>query len=389
MGTVTERRRKDGSIAYKAQIRIMQQGSSAVSETETFDRKTAAKAWIKKRESELSEPGAIEALGRPNPPLSDIIDRYLSDFGQVRRLGRTKAATLRAIAAHELGSLKASDVTSPVLVSFAQQRIAEDRVKPQTVQNDIALLGSVFAVAEAAWGYPLSNAEMVKAKAVAKHLGLMERSNERTRVPTMEELDRLMAYFADQSRRRRWVVPMQKLVAAAIFTTRRQEELVTMRWDDLNVEHQTILIRDVKHPRHKAGNHKDARLTDEALALIRSMPKVDDRIFPFSTEAVSAQFTRACQWLEIEDLRFHDLRRAGVTRLFEMGWTIPEVASVSLHQSWQQLKRYTAIKKMGDRYAGWKWLQPAIDIQWNAGRRVTAEMRKKKTSSGAHINIEA
>jgi len=59
--------------------------------------------------------------------------------------------------------------------------------------------------------------------------------------------------------------------------------------------------------------------------------------------------------LEIEDLRFHDLRHEGISRLFEMGWTIPQVATVSGHRSWKILKRYSHLRQSGDKYANWKW----------------------------------
>jgi integrase len=80
------------------------------------------------------------------------------------------------------------------------------------------------------------------------------------------------------------------------------------------------------------------------------------RVFPYTTDAVSAAFTRACQLLGIEDLHFHDLRHDGISRLFEMGKTIPQAASVSGHKSWQSLQRYTHLRQTGDKYAGWKWL---------------------------------
>jgi hypothetical protein len=67
----------------------------------------------------------------------------------------------------------------------------------------------------------------------------------------------------------------------------------------------------------------------EAEKVIASMPKVAPEIFPVTTDAVSASFTRACQFLNIEDLHFHDLRHDGVSRLFEMGWNIPKVSAVS------------------------------------------------------------
>jgi len=49
------------------------------------------------------------------------------------------------------------------------------------------------------------------------------------------------------------------------------------------------------------------------------------------------------------------MRHEGISRLFEMGWTIPQVASVSGHQSWQSLKRYSHLRHNGDKYAGWRW----------------------------------
>ncbi|MEH6741630.1 MAG: tyrosine-type recombinase/integrase [Sulfitobacter sp.] len=55
-------------------------------------------------------------------------------------------------------------------------------------------------------------------------------------------------------------------------------------------------------------------------------------------------------------MRFHDLRHEGVTRLFEIGATISQVATVSGHRSWSSLQRYTHIKQTGDKYGGWKWL---------------------------------
>ncbi|MGA6995231.1 MAG: hypothetical protein WBZ22_03140 [Pseudolabrys sp.] len=52
----------------------------------------------------------------------------------------------------------------------------------------------------------------------------------------------------------------------------------------------------------------------------------------------------------MKDLRFHDLRHEGISRLFEIGRTIPQAAAVSGHRSWTSLKRYTRIRQTGDKY---------------------------------------
>jgi integrase len=146
---------------------------------------------------------------------------------------------------------------------------------------------------------------------------------------------------------------MQKIVAFALFSTRRQEEITLLRWDDLDEDR--ILVRDMKHPGDKKGNNVYCELPPEALAIIKSMPSGEERIFPYSTDAISAAFTRACRVLGIVDLRFHDLRHEGISRLFEMGRTIPQVAAVSGHRSWTSLKRYTHIRQSRDKYENWKW----------------------------------
>lgn len=131
----------------------------------------------------------------------------------------------------------------------------------------------------------------------------------------------------------------------------------TICWFFVDEAHSRLLVKDMKHPGQKSGNDVWVDLPPEALAIIKSMPKTADRIFPYSTDAISAAFTRACQFLKIADLHFHDLRHDGVSRLFEMGQDIPHVALVSGHRSWQSLQRYTQIRQAGDKYAGWNWMK--------------------------------
>jgi integrase len=155
-------------------------------------------------------------------------------------------------------------------------------------------------------------------------------------------------------------MPMHKVVVFALFSTRRQEEITRIAWDDFQKEHKRVLVRDMKHPGEKLGNDTWVDLPAEAIQVIDSMPKKKPEIFPYSTDAITANFTRACKLLGIEDLHFHDLRHEGISRLFEMGLNIPHVAAVSGHRSWVSLKRYTHIRETGDKYAGWTGLQLAI-----------------------------
>lgn len=350
MASISERRRKDGTVAFMAQIVIKREGQIVHRENKTFDSRRKATGWAARREDELAQPDAIAS--RDNPTLAAVIDQYIAESRKA--IGRTKQQVLQAIQADQIAQMSCSRIASKDVIAFANRIGA--KVKPQTVANYLSHLGAVFAIARPAWGYQLDQQAMKDAFVVAKRLGVTGKSRDRSRRPSTQELDKLMEHFGHIRARRPSSGPMQAIIAFAIYSTRRQDEITRLAWADLDEEHSRILVRDMKHPGDKEGNDQWLDLTPEALAIIQAQPRKGARIFPFGTDGISAAFTRAGLVLGIEDLHFHDLRHHGVSRLFELGWSIPRVATVSGHRSWQSLKRYTHIKQVGDCMEGWKWL---------------------------------
>ncbi|MCY1296622.1 Phage integrase family protein [compost metagenome] len=375
MGTITARPRKSGGVGYTAQIRIKREGAVVYQESQTFDRKQTARAWLHRRETELAEPGAIERAKRKGVTIRKIIEQYLEEYERVRPLGKTKRATLKAISETWIGEIADRDLNSQRLVEYAQWRMSEEggKVQAQTIGNDLSHLGAVLSIARPAWGYEIDPFAMPDARKVLKKLGLVSKSKERDRRPTMAELDKLLEHFFEMQHRRPSSINMPKVLAFAIFSTRRQEEITRIRWADLDEQRQAVLVRDMKNPGQKIGNDIWCHLPDEAWAILQSMPRSCPEIFPYNAESISASFTRACQFLEIRDLHFHDLRHDGVSRLFEMDWDIPRVASVSGHRDWNSMRRYTHLRGRKDPYLDWAWLERVVALKVELGARVTAE----------------
>ena len=61
MATIIPRKRKDG-MRYTAQVRLKHHGKVIHFESETFDKKSLAKEWGRRRESELKLPGALDYM---------------------------------------------------------------------------------------------------------------------------------------------------------------------------------------------------------------------------------------------------------------------------------------------------------------------------------------
>ena len=358
MGTIVERKRKSGSIGYLAQIILKREGRVVHQESQVFDRRQAAAAWIERRETELRKPGA--ALGHArrasDPTLAQVIDRYIAE--SKRALGRTKAQVLRTIKTLDIADMRCGEITSAHLVAFARELTCG----PQTVRHYLGSLGAIFGIARAAWGYSLDHQTVRDALMVTKRLGVTANDQSRERRPTIAELDTLMEHFASVTARYPGSIPMTKVIAFAVFSTRRQEEITRIRWADYQpADHAhpaRVLVRDMKDAENKAGNHIWCDLPPEASAIIESMPRTDARIFPYNSDSIGTSFTRACKILGIVGLRFHDLRHEGVSLLFEKGATIPQSAAVSGHRTWQSLKRYSHLRQTGDKYAGWQWRSP-------------------------------
>jgi len=67
-------------------------------------------------------------------------------------------------------------------------------------------------------------------------------------------------------------------------------------------------------------------------------------VFPITAESLKKAWQRLIKRTKIDNLHFHDLRHEAITRFFEMGLSIPEVALISGHRDYRMLFRYTHLR---------------------------------------------
>lgn len=335
---------KDGkSISWRAQVRVVRGGKLVYSQARTFERKALAAAWGAKRRAEV-EGMALEDLAREargGDSVGDLIRRYQAEYAGLARMGRTKSSSLAFLLKQPVAGLAAVGLSSRDLVEHVRARRAAG-AGPETAMNDLIWLRVVFKVARPAWGIPVDLAAIEDAMAHLKAHGLVGKGQRRERRPTAEELTRLTAYF--ESRDGRASIPMVDMIWFAIHSARREAEITRLLWEDLSEADLTGVVRDLKHPRLKAGNNRVFKFTAAGWEIVKRQPRTDARVFPYNPKSVSAAFTRACHLLGIEDLCFHDLRHEATSRLFEAGYPIEIVQLFTLHEDWQVLRRYTHLR---------------------------------------------
>lgn len=346
MGTITARKRADGTTAYTAQIRIKRDGKVIHSEAQTFSRRALADEWKRRRESELE---AVRASGKPlakGVTLETLIADYVSAAKNVTDWGRSKTADINRLKRSDLAAMDATKLTANDFMEHARKRRSDDGAGPATVLNDLVWLRQVLMHAALARDLPAPLVALDRARVELMRTRVVAKSKQRERRLKPDEESRLLDYFGSRDARSK--IPMVDIMLFALETGRRQEEICVLKWADVETGKKVGWLDDVKHPRHKKGNRRAFRFPEAAVAIMERQPVASgaaaEFVFPFNHRSVSAAFTRACKFLGIEDLRFHDLRHEATSRLFERGYAIHEVAQFTMHQSWATLKRYTHLK---------------------------------------------
>lgn len=339
MATIT----KLSSGSWRVQVR--RKGKYA---NETFLRRGDAETWAREVERRIDRGEPIQCGQDDTKTFGGLIDLHRRDLAEVgKALGRSKAFSLDFLTLR-LGKLRPSDLDRERLIQFGKER-AREGAGPMTVGIDLGYVKTILSHAAAVHGAIVSVEGVDLARIALARLGLVGKGNERDRRPTERELECILAELDANARQ---IIPVGRLIRFAIATAMRQDEICRVRWEDYDPVGRMLVVRDRKDPRRKEGNHQRIPLLNvsgyDPCAVIdeqrADLGRSGELIFPYNGRSAGSAFRRTCRDLKIDDLRFHDLRHEGTSRLFEAGFTIEQVALVTGHKDWKMLKRYTHLR---------------------------------------------
>jgi integrase len=320
---------KTAEGSYRAFIR--RTGAKGLSKT--FKTKAEADRWARQTEAAIEAGNVVKSA--KGATVGDAIQAYirLRDEGKRPISPQSNEVYMMRHLERDLGDEAIAGIKPQRLATYCTRR-SKGGAGAYTVGMEISKLGTVLKYAAMALGETFPDI-VAQSRPLLNHLGLIGPGTERDRRPTPDELAAV-----------REAAPalLRDIIDFAIATCMRRGEIVRVRWQDVDVGARMLTIHDRKDPRKKSGNDERIPLLGDSLAIIQRQPKTDDRVFPVAPEWISDNFLLACRISKVEDLVFHDLRHEGISRLFELGWQIPQVALVSGHKKWEMLKRYTQLK---------------------------------------------
>lgn len=314
---------------------IRRAGRKSICKTHTT--KAAAVAWARGIEAQL-DLGAEVAEAAVT--VGDLILTYrkLRDGSRPISDSSNEHYMLKALA-RLLGAKDARRLNTEDLVAYCAER-RDEGAGPYTLNMDLSKLSTALRYAASAKRLTLPDS-VGQARPLLKHLGMIGGGGRRERRPTEDELDRIVEHLAAGRGR-----VYADAVLFAVATAMRRSEICGLRWADVDAEKKLVLIRDRKDPRKKTGNDQWVPLLPAAWTLVQRQPR-GGLIWPIHPQTISKYFRESCDALSIPDLHLHDMRHEGTSQLFEQGYEIPQVALVTGHKKWDNLKRYTQLKPEG------------------------------------------
>jgi integrase len=171
---------------------------------------------------------------------------------------------------------------------------------------------------------------------------LFEENNKKERYLSKEEAGRLYAELHNSLNRMLvFIVPM------LILTGARKREVLDASWEDFDVDKQIWRI-----PISKSGKARHVPLSQGALQILATVPKLDNCRFVFANPDTAKPFVSIYySWhtartnAGMPDVRMHDLRHSFASFLINSGRSLYEVQKLLGHTQVRTTQRYAHLSQ--------------------------------------------
>ena len=248
--------------------------------------------------------------------LKEVIYRYLNEITPCKRGQESETRRINRLLKEPICKEKIYLLQTKDFIEFRDKRIKDGN---RTCHYDLVLLRHIFNVTIKQWNLfnldnPLVNVPKPK----------LNPSRQR-RLTEAEYTYLVKGNYPQQI--------LRNIIELAIETGMRRGEILNIKSE--HIKEQTLLI-----PVTKNGHPRIIPLTKRALYILENTQLP----FPMSANAVRLAWDRLKKKGNIKDLHFHDLRHEAISRFFEKGLSIPEVALISGHKDVRMLFRYTHLR---------------------------------------------
>ncbi|MGK0180012.1 MAG: integrase, partial [Nitrospinales bacterium] len=307
MATFWERKNKSRETVYCAKVRLKGHRSLA----RTFKRKTDAKKWAQQTEADIYKGRIFKVVESKRHTFGDMIQKYLEDILPHKSASMERdQSTQLGWWEDQLGNELLSDVT-PLMISQCRDKLLKEKGlrgkkrSKSTAVRYLSALSHVYTIAIREWGW----ADSSPMKKVSKP----KEPRGRVRVLSDEERMALLTSCRLQKDNTLYCI-----VVLALSTGARKNEILQLKWGDVDLDRGSALIEDTKN-----NERRSLPIVGRALEILssRHQGRRQDTSLIFPNTDGDKPFNLRNPWESvlkdagIKDFRFHDLRHCAASYL--------------------------------------------------------------------------
>lgn len=315
------------------EVQIRRKGHAPLSKT--FPKKALAEKWAREKENEIDDGLFKDTRASSQTYLADLFDKYLL------QITPTKEASSYVPEKARLGTLKRffdgvtlAGLSIQDVLDYVDERLL--KVSSDAIRRELQLLSDVVDSAQSLWGLHIVSNPVPNAKRILRKLRKLKPGNRRERrlKPGEYELIR-------EAHHSKFTL-INKIALFDIETALRRSELAKLEREHINFGKRLLYVPKSKTDWKTGRKGRIVPLSQFAIDILKGIPaRIDGSVFGLQPESISQAFERLCENQGIVGLRWHDLRHEAISRWFEKGFGVHEVAAMSGHCDWRSLKRYT------------------------------------------------
>lgn len=319
----------------KWQAQVRRTGHSPRSKS--FHNRADAQRWVRQTELELDRLAlAYDPARLERTTVADLLTRYRDEVTAGKRGAASETKRIDVFLRENWADLTLARIAPLTFAQHRDKRLRE--VKAATVIRELGILHAVFEVARREWDVPLVENPVANVRKPKAAIGRQRRLQP-------NELQTLLSVCKLGSSN--WLMVG---IQFAVETGMRRGEILNVRLRDVDFKLGLLKVTETK-----TDIPRTIPLTIAAIELLKVRAEAcgapEDRLFPATANAFRLAWERCRRRAtsilpSVSDLRFHDLRHEAVSRFFELGLSVPEVAAISGHNDPRMLFRYTHLKAL-------------------------------------------
>ncbi len=262
------------------------------------------------------DPAQVRQDQLHEPTFGDLTEQYLARHAPRKRSARDDQGMLQT----HLAVFRTRKLTDVSRNDVARLHAKVGEAAPYRANRLVALLRKMFNLARD-WGLYAGENPSTRIQLFT------EESRDRFIQP--DELPQLFQAIAEEPN-----VFIRSFFLTALLTGARRGEVLTMRWDDVNLARAEWRI-----PHTKAGRSHLLPLPQALVLMLRSLPKVEGVPYVFlgqngtgHLQNMKRAWNRIRRKAGIEDVRFHDLRRTVGSWVAGSGESLQLIGKVLNHR---------------------------------------------------------